>query len=109
MTKLAHLSLVALALSSLASARPLRLEPESPACPITLTACPSSSSGLLECIDTQSDVEQCGGCQDFGGIDCTTVEGVETAGCVEGTCEVWACARGFDYLLETKSCVPAYP
>lgn len=53
MTKLAHLSLVALALSSLASARPLRLEPESPACPITLTACPSSSSGLLECIDTQ--------------------------------------------------------
>ncbi|GAA5950229.1 hypothetical protein JCM3765_004247 [Sporobolomyces pararoseus] len=93
-------------LSTSVLARPLRLESES-LCPMTLATCLTSTS--YECIDIETDPQQCGACTEDGGVDCSTLEGVETAGCVEGKCEVWACAPGYDYLLETRSCVPAYP
>ncbi|GAA5979582.1 hypothetical protein JCM5350_004945 [Sporobolomyces pararoseus] len=98
------LSVVSLSTSVLA--RPLRLESE-PLCPRTLATCLTTTS--FECVDVNTDPQQCGACIEDGGVDCSRLEGVDLAGCVEGKCEVWACAAGYDYLLETRSCVPAYP
>ncbi|KAL8284257.1 hypothetical protein RQP46_005006 [Phenoliferia psychrophenolica] len=71
-------------------------------CPASQTACaiPGSLRGF-ECIDTSTSLEQCGACAGFGGTDCTSLPGVESVGCVDGTCEIWACeVVSTSYLLK---------
>lgn len=63
-------------------------------CPASHTACDLKGSVLgFECIDTQSNLEQCGACSTSGGVDCTSLPGVDAVGCVAGVCEIWACAE----------------
>ncbi|WWC85457.1 uncharacterized protein L201_000320 [Kwoniella dendrophila CBS 6074] len=79
-------------------------------CPKGLTAC--SIPGIndsYECIDTQFELESCGGCVNgkFGednnnhnvstGIDCTSLPGVALGAstCYQGKCDVYACKRGW--------------
>jgi hypothetical protein len=42
-----------------------------------------------------------------GGTDCTMLSGVDAVGCVDGVCEVWACAAGFAYDAISNSCLIA--
>lgn len=58
-------------------------------CPAPFVSCTilESSTGF-ECIDTQSNIEQCGACAKDGGVDCSALPGVESVGCVAGQCEV---------------------
>ncbi|WVF70003.1 hypothetical protein IAT40_004789 [Kwoniella sp. CBS 6097] len=75
-------------------------------CPSHLTACKVSSSDeySFECIDTQSELESCGGCT-FGefnnataplGQDCNTIGSVMGAStCLAGRCVSFACKRGY--------------
>lgn len=45
-------------------------------------------SWSYECIDTQSELESCGGCASSGeGVDCTTLPGVKSVTCRAGQCE----------------------
>lgn len=77
-------------------------------CPAAHTACsiPGSVRGF-ECIDTNSNIEMCGGCANAGGVDCTTLPGVDAVGCIAGQCEVWACAEGFAWDASSSSCAVA--
>ncbi|GAA5996134.1 hypothetical protein JCM5350_000499 [Sporobolomyces pararoseus] len=70
-------------------------------------ACPSLSeqrcatAGGFECIDTSSDLENCGAC----GNDCSSIEGVSAASCSNSVCEIWACADGYVYSADAETCV----
>ncbi|BGP38399.1 hypothetical protein JCM10450v2_002344 [Rhodotorula kratochvilovae] len=77
------------------------------ACPLSHTACSIEGAKGFECIDTQSNLEQCGACATEGGVDCTTLPGVESVGCVAGTCEIWSCADGYNWDAATSTCVAA--
>nr|XP_019048334.1 hypothetical protein I302_02104 [Kwoniella bestiolae CBS 10118]OCF27264.1 hypothetical protein I302_02104 [Kwoniella bestiolae CBS 10118] len=79
-----------------------------PACPKGLEACNVPGvDGAFECIDTNSELESCGGCAHgrFGekiasrsiGVDCTSLPGVRLGAstCYEGKCEVYACKQGW--------------
>lgn len=74
-------------------------------CPASHEACAIEGSAGFECIDTSSNLEQCGGCASNAGVDCTSLEGVDSVGCVAGTCEIWSCADGFIYDAEASACV----
>ncbi|GAA5833649.1 hypothetical protein JCM3766R1_002599 [Sporobolomyces carnicolor] len=50
-------------------------------CPSSHEACPVSGGAGFECIDTTTNIEQCGGCAGQGGVDCTAIEGVGAVGC----------------------------
>ncbi|WVQ97876.1 hypothetical protein IAU59_004992 [Kwoniella sp. CBS 9459] len=83
-------------------------------CPNELTACKVSAGDeySFECIDTQSELESCGGCT-YGeynnataplGQDCNTIGtafGAST--CLNGRCVSFACRRG--YTLVDGACV----
>ncbi|KAK4704694.1 DNA methyltransferase 1-associated protein 1, partial [Phenoliferia sp. Uapishka_3] len=74
-------------------------------CPLSHTTCALAGSVLgFECIDTQSNLEQCGGCAAAGGSDCTALPGVDAVGCVAGLCEIWACAEGFSWSASSAAC-----
>ncbi|GAA5969703.1 hypothetical protein JCM11641_008010 [Rhodosporidiobolus odoratus] len=75
-------------------------------CPASHSAC-SLSSGGFECVDTSSNLEQCGGCASQGGVDCTAIAGAESVGCVDSVCEIWSCQEGFSYDAEKEACVSA--
>ncbi|WWC66267.1 uncharacterized protein I206_100168 [Kwoniella pini CBS 10737] len=77
-------------------------------CPIGLSKCSigSSGSGLWECIDTQNDIESCGGCMYpeptynnplavSNGIDCTSLKGTNGISCNFGKCKIQNCLKGF--------------
>ena len=51
---------LAFILPLVAAARSIAIQPAT-RCPDSLTACPGGS-GLVECVDVQSDMEMCGGC-----------------------------------------------
>lgn len=59
-------------------------------CPAGLQACPIPgivASGDYECIDTDAELESCGGCASIGeGQDCTAIAGAWNVGCENGTC-----------------------
>ncbi|GAA5977086.1 hypothetical protein JCM10908_004851 [Rhodotorula pacifica] len=74
-------------------------------CPDAQTACSVGLSAGYECIDTESNLEQCGGCINDGGVDCTALVGVAAVGCVAGRCEVWACEDGFAFEPVSEQCV----
>ncbi|GAA5829221.1 hypothetical protein JCM5353_000963 [Sporobolomyces roseus] len=67
-------------------------------------ACAIEGGKGFECIDTSSNLEQCGGCASVAGVDCTAIEGVEQVGCVQGTCEIWSCADGYTFDSEVQAC-----
>ncbi|OCF42311.1 hypothetical protein I317_03814 [Kwoniella heveanensis CBS 569] len=84
-------------------------------CPNELTACRVSSDDdtSFECIDTQSELESCGGCV-YGeynnatailGTDCGTSTGTSLGGatCLKGKCVSFACKAG--YVLVDGQCV----
>ncbi|GAA5976591.1 hypothetical protein JCM11641_001349 [Rhodosporidiobolus odoratus] len=74
-------------------------------CPAAHSACQVPNSKGFECIDTQTNLEQCGACASMGGVDCTTLPGVEAVGCSNGICEIWSCAEGFSYDASSNSCL----
>jgi len=57
----------------------------------------------FECVDTNSDLESCGGCavpfssRSTGplGMDCTSIPGASDIECIRGTCAVRRCAKGW--------------
>ncbi|GAA5844178.1 hypothetical protein JCM3766R1_003282 [Sporobolomyces carnicolor] len=73
--------------------------------------CPSANeeacaiSGGFDCIDTTSNLENCGGCAGKGGVDCTQLEGVSSASCENSVCSIWACADGFVFDADSQACV----
>ncbi|GAA5864078.1 hypothetical protein JCM8547_005128 [Rhodosporidiobolus lusitaniae] len=73
-------------------------------CPASHSACKVQGGNGFECIDTTSNLEQCGACASSGGVDCTALAGVSSVGCVAGVCEIWACAEGFSWDAATQSC-----
>ncbi|GAA5901808.1 hypothetical protein JCM6882_008679 [Rhodosporidiobolus microsporus] len=73
-------------------------------CPASHEACSVPGVKGFECIDVTSNLEQCGACASAGGVDCTALPGVESVGCVAGTCEIWACAEGFSWDQASQSC-----
>jgi len=74
-------------------------------CPAPYDSCslPGSKRGF-ECIDTASNLEQCGACALDGGVDCTAIPGVDAVGCVAGKCEIWACAEGYAFDASSSTC-----
>jgi len=74
-------------------------------CPAAMTLCGVQSGWsktAWECIDTERDLESCGGCSvgilgtTPSGIDCTAVDGAEDVACVHGKCKVHTCAAGYE-------------
>jgi len=62
-----------------------------------------------ECVNTQADLESCGGCArptEGGrvGVDCTAIVGANGVACVDGSCQVASCLRGFK--LFNNECKP---
>ncbi|KAE9396459.1 hypothetical protein BT96DRAFT_111382 [Gymnopus androsaceus JB14] len=67
-----------------------------------------------ECIDTQNDLESCGGCPidvmssltgaNGLGVDCTTIPGVSDVSCIAGTCSVNKCMPGFKISRSGQHC-----
>ncbi|TKA58329.1 hypothetical protein B0A53_00067 [Rhodotorula sp. CCFEE 5036] len=76
-------------------------------CPASHTACSVDGVKGFECIDTTSNIEQCGGCASEGGVDCTSIEGVAAVGCVAGVCEIWSCEDGYSFDADQGLCVPS--
>ncbi|KAK4331753.1 hypothetical protein RTBOTA2_001211 [Rhodotorula toruloides] len=74
-------------------------------CPSSHSACSVPGAKGFECIDTSSNIEQCGACASEGGVDCTQIEGAAAVGCVAGVCEIWSCAEGFTYNEAKGACV----
>lgn len=89
-------------------------------CPSHHIACSTGLGDGFECIDADTNLEQCGGCTADGtGIDCTAIFGVESVSCEAGRCLVRAlhfplCRSSFLGLVLTHlnsslpavSCVP---
>ncbi|GAA5845477.1 hypothetical protein JCM5353_000038 [Sporobolomyces roseus] len=63
-------------------------------------ACAVDGGKGFECIDTSSNLENCGAC----GTDCTALPGVEAVGCSQGTCEIWSCAEGYTWSPSSQVC-----
>ncbi|GAA5916232.1 hypothetical protein JCM6882_001116 [Rhodosporidiobolus microsporus] len=77
-------------------------------CPANYVACPvgSSLSEGYECVDVQTDLEQCGGCVTNGeGQDCTDIFGAETVTCETGRCLVLSCAPGMSVNALGTACL----
>ncbi|KIK68321.1 hypothetical protein GYMLUDRAFT_68188 [Collybiopsis luxurians FD-317 M1] len=78
------------------------------------TACgiPGGRKNDWECVDTQNDLESCGGCpfitssltSDIAGVDCTTLPGVANVACVRGACSVNKCMPGFKISRSGQHC-----
>ncbi len=56
-----------------------------------MEACPlkglTATSNDYECLDTDAELESCGGCASIGaGQDCTAIEGVWNVACTTGSC-----------------------
>lgn len=77
-------------------------------CPEGQRACPISSvDGGYECVDTNEELENCGGCTALGeGQDCTDIPGVSGVGCSKGQCVVFSCVSGYR-LSSNGACSPS--
>ncbi|GAA5863206.1 hypothetical protein JCM8547_002865 [Rhodosporidiobolus lusitaniae] len=74
-------------------------------CPAGYKACEVGGGEKgRECVDTSSNLEECGGCTSSTGVDCTSLPGVAAVGCVAGVCEVWACEEGWRWGPEEGVC-----
>ncbi|KAJ7280205.1 hypothetical protein C8J57DRAFT_120913 [Mycena rebaudengoi] len=84
-------------------------------CPKGLTACGISGRGTnsWECVDTQTDLESCGGCPHSThsgayvpvGEDCSALRGVSDVSCIKGQCVVHKCMPGYDVDGHHSECV----
>lgn len=86
-------------------------------CHVGLTACKLDpwlariSSHKWDCVDTQSDLESCGGCaapinkQTPTGIDCTAIPGVADVHCSSGACVVQKCLPGYYIAPNRTTCL----
>ncbi|GAA5826332.1 hypothetical protein JCM5353_003796 [Sporobolomyces roseus] len=73
-------------------------------CPADQLAC--SVGDGYECIDAQTNLEQCGGCaSDPEGQDCTAIFGVESVTCQQGQCVVVSCVPGLQVSGDETACV----
>ncbi|WWC85466.1 uncharacterized protein L201_000330 [Kwoniella dendrophila CBS 6074] len=68
----------------------------------------SRKSSLFECINTQTDLESCGGCMipakgKLAGQDCTSIPNISAVSCQSGQCVVESCEKG--YTLVNGECV----
>ncbi|KDQ57894.1 hypothetical protein JAAARDRAFT_206682 [Jaapia argillacea MUCL 33604] len=72
---------------------------------------PGGSTHVWECIDTQTDLESCGGCPESldlsgtPGVDCSALRGVHDVSCLHGTCVVHRCKPGYRASSSGTSCV----
>ncbi|GAA6063553.1 hypothetical protein JCM10212_002665 [Sporobolomyces blumeae] len=68
-------------------------------CPLGETACPIfPRMGTYECIDTSSELENCGGCASKSlGEDCTSLQGALGVTCQSGKCNVFTCQSGYEF------------
>lgn len=55
---------------------------------------------MRQCIDVESDIWSCGGCD---GIDCTGLASVMDVSCVTGLCQVNSCEWGYE--LAENECI----
>ncbi|KAJ7471934.1 hypothetical protein FB451DRAFT_311378 [Mycena latifolia] len=70
-------------------------------------------SNSWECIDTQTDLESCGGCMypdlsgpfETVGRDCTAIRGVSDVSCIGGECAVHKCRPGYEIGAHHSKCV----
>ncbi|GAA5868275.1 hypothetical protein JCM8547_002302 [Rhodosporidiobolus lusitaniae] len=77
-------------------------------CPAAHIACPvgSTLSDGYECVDIQTNLEQCGGClADGSGVDCTSIYGVESVSCEAGQCLVLSCVPGLNVNALGTACL----
>jgi len=64
-----------------------------------------------ECIDTDHDLESCGGCvlpltpYTPVGVDCTAIPGVADVSCASGSCIVHRCSSGYSASTDSTHCV----
>ncbi|KAM6495464.1 hypothetical protein JOM56_008170 [Amanita muscaria] len=74
------------------------------------TSCPITSSvgSNHECVNTQTDLDNCGGCAALGqGQICGKQAGVLTASCISGTCQTYSCRSGYTLDTTTGKCTRA--
>ncbi|KZT55641.1 hypothetical protein CALCODRAFT_556338 [Calocera cornea HHB12733] len=81
------------------------------ACPLMQLRCPVyHGRGGSECVDVASDIESCGGCVGLDGsgtgVDCTSIDGAESVSCIDGTCVIDECARGYKLERNRSTCTP---
>ncbi|KAG8917871.1 hypothetical protein FRC01_002157 [Tulasnella sp. 417] len=81
-------------------------------CANGLTACARfAGRGGFDCVDTENDPESCGGCVgadgEGAGTDCTAIKGVNVTRCVNKSCVIDSCRKGFVKSLDGSSCVLA--
>ncbi|WWC86265.1 uncharacterized protein L201_001138 [Kwoniella dendrophila CBS 6074] len=86
-------------------------------CPIGLEKCSigsslTSSPLQFECVNTKSDIESCGGCMYSSslneskkqGTDCTSLAGTNGVSCLNGSCKIQTCIKGFKLSNNGTSC-----
>ncbi|KAJ7117893.1 hypothetical protein C8R43DRAFT_1099254 [Mycena crocata] len=81
------------------------------------TACtvPGRIASSWECINTQNDLESCGGCLyshhsnalEPVGKDCSAIRGVSDVSCIGGECVVHKCMTGYNIVGQHSECVYA--
>ncbi|KAJ8296296.1 Peroxisomal adenine nucleotide transporter 1 [Rhodotorula toruloides] len=77
---------------SLAASPQARRKRSTHVCPANQVACSTGLGDGYECIDSQTNLEQCGGCvADGTGVDCTAIFGVESVECDAGKCICLVC------------------
>ncbi|KAI7955064.1 hypothetical protein MJO28_005464 [Puccinia striiformis f. sp. tritici] len=70
------------------------------ACPISLTASFTPSTGF-ECLDIKQEITSCGGCATLNkGVDCSTIDGAALTGCSDGVCKIC-----YTYSQSGKECL----
>lgn len=94
---------------SCVSGVPVKRDSASHICPTNWTSCPvtQGKDTFYECVNTDQDLESCGGCAsvDGSGVDCTVLPGISSVSCSRGVCEAASCLRG--YALNGTTCVQA--
>ncbi|KAL5535540.1 hypothetical protein ACEPAF_3634 [Sanghuangporus sanghuang] len=82
-------------------------------CPSGLEQCPisglsSPENDDYECVETTSDLINCGGCSAAGkGKDCTTIPNALNVACERGTCIVASCTKGYIPSTGNGTCILA--
>lgn len=64
-------------------------------------ACSVGGSLGFECMDLNSNLENCGAC----GMDCTSLPGVNAIGCEMGVCTTWSCMDSHRWDADAEACV----